>query len=31
VNKAQTLRSDQYLQIQNAKLNFGGAVIADFN
>lgn len=31
VHKAQTLRSDQYLQIQNAKLNFGGAVIADFN
>ena len=31
VAKAQALRSDQYLQIKNAKLRLGGAVIADFN
>lgn len=31
VAKAQALRSDQYLQIKNAKLRLGGGVIADFN
>ena len=31
VEKAQALRSDQYLQIKNAKLRLGGGVIADFN
>ena len=31
VAKAQALRSDQYLQIKNAKLRMGGGVIADFN
>lgn len=31
VAKAQALRSDQYLQIKNAKLSLGGGVIADFN
>ena len=31
VAKAQALRSDQYLQIKNAKLHLGGGVIADFN
>lgn len=31
VSKAQALRSDQYLQIKNAKLRLGGGVIADFN
>lgn len=31
VAKAQALRSDQYLQIKNAKLRLGGGVVADFN
>ena len=31
VGKAQTLRSDQYLQIKNAKLRLGGGIVADFN
>lgn len=31
VAKAQALRSDQYLQIKNAKLRLGGGIIADFN
>lgn len=31
VAKAQALRSDQNLQIKNAKLRLGGGVIADFN
>ena len=31
VAKAQALRSNQYLQIKNAKLRLGGGVIADFN
>ena len=31
VAKAQALRSDQYLQIKNAKLRLGGGVIVDFN
>lgn len=31
VSTAKTLRSDQYLQIQNAKLTLGGSITADFN
>lgn len=31
VAKAQALRSDQYLQIKNAKLRLGGGVVANFN
>lgn len=31
VAKAQALRSDQYLQIKNAKLRLGGGITADFN
>lgn len=31
VAKVQTLRSDQYLQIKDAKLHLGGGVVANFN